>query len=65
MLAGGNEHDDAPDAVTMMVEMLHPNKSEVTIAILGEDAENTPTPNKSLFQRLIGRLSSSRIDNWF
>lgn len=64
MLAGGNEHDDAPDATTMIVELVHPAKATVTLAVLGDDAD-VPTKNKSLFQRLIGRLTDTRSNNWF
>lgn len=63
MLAGSNEHDDAPDATTMIIELVHPAKSEVTIAVLGDD-DDIASENKSIIQRVIGRLSNKNHDKW-
>lgn len=67
LLAGGNEHDDAPDAATMLIELIHPAAQETAIVMLGGDGDegNGKTPLKTAFKRALNRLSTGKPDKWF
>jgi len=74
LLAGGNEHDDAPDATTMMVELVHPTAPEFIFRVMGEadnepeqnqnPQEEVPAPRRSFLSKVLGRLSDRHPDNW-
>ena len=62
-IAGGNEHDDVPDGLTMLVDLVHPSTPEATIIMLGGNDENSDSSKQNPFyKRLIGRLSAYRQD---
>lgn len=65
LLAGGNEHDDVPDGLTMLVDLVHPSKPETTIVILGDNEGEDLSEKKPFFKKLIGRLSNSLNEKWF
>ena len=64
MLAGGNDHDDAPDATTMIIEMVHPSKQDVTISILGDDPQEKERSLFPTLKRALGRLAGNKSDEW-
>lgn len=66
MLAGGNEHDDAPDGMTMLVDLVFPAKPPVTLSMLGDTPQEQPKGKRTLREKIFSRLNDRHInEGWF